>query len=67
MGESFYLISLVILSFAMEHFKPPEIYFMILVIINKDKPGRMKIPTPVQKCDFILIAETEVPLNILNI
>lgn len=67
MGESFYFISLVILSFAMERFKPPEIYFIILVIINKNKPGRMKIPTAVQKCNFILIAETEVPFNILNI
>lgn len=55
----------------MEYFKPPEIYFTILVIINKNKPGRMKIPTPVQKCllhnNFILIAENKVSLNILTI
>lgn len=71
MGESYYLISLAILSFAMEHFKHPEMYFIILVIINKNKRRRLTTPTPVQKCllhsNFISIAETEVSLNILTI
>lgn len=71
MGETYYLISLIFLSFATEHFKPPEMFFTILVIINENKPRRLKTPTQVQKCllhsNFISIAETEVSLNILTI
>lgn len=55
----------------MEHFKPPEMYFMILVILNKNKASWLTTPTPEQKCllhsNFIAIAETEVSSNILTI